>query len=163
MCVTDTANDGYSIPAGETVLDKIVKSTNHRRRRCTLAQKVIISLMLLVPSADSEALAVCCEESREYCERWMTPLAVCLERVGRGDLLIIRGKGKGDGRICEVCLGVKHRYAGRRRTHHEGIDNDSSIASLQTTMMTHLLQKVRVRAKTRVRIRARVKQLKDPM
>ena len=83
MCVTDTANEGDVIPAGETVSAKIAKSTKHRRRRLTLAQKAIISLMLLIPSADSEALAVCCEESREHCEQYSTPLSVCMERVER--------------------------------------------------------------------------------
>ena len=34
------------------------------------------------------------------------------------------GKGKGNGRICEECVIVRHRNADRRRSHDDYVDSD---------------------------------------
>ena len=69
----------------------------------------------------SHKFVVCCDATIRYCEQWIIPLPVCLERVESRSPLVLRGqgKGKGLGHICECCAHVR-----RRRTHDDDIGSD---------------------------------------
>ena len=71
------------IPAAKTVSAKTAKSSNRKQKDLIVA----LTLMLPASSANSESRAYCCDIILEYCEAWITPLAICFERVARGEYL----------------------------------------------------------------------------
>ena len=81
------------IPAVETVSRKSWTSSRRRPRSRRTIPKFLVGLMMLVQKTDSFADAICCDITRNFCERWMMPLSVCIERAARGDPSVL-GKGK---------------------------------------------------------------------
>jgi hypothetical protein len=99
------------IPAVETICRKSWTSSRRRPRGRRTILKFLVGLMMLVQRTDSFADAICCDITRNFCERWMMPLSVCIERAARGDPFVL-GKGKDKGRVRTAAVFVSVNFDG---------------------------------------------------
>jgi len=88
-----------------------------------LLRRMFVGWMLFLSGANSEHYALCCNADRNWCENWMIPEGRCLARVAARSPLF-RGKAKGRGLLCEVCVRVRSHTDDRRRTHDDLVDDD---------------------------------------